>query len=71
MISEIDARTADDLARMAAAVSLLGARLVLTGIRPNVARALVETQAERRGIATYGTLRAALMRIALQGRRRG
>lgn len=69
-ISEIDARTADDLARMAAAVSLLGARFVLTGIRPNVARALVETEAERRGIATYGTLRAALMRIALQGRRR-
>ena len=65
-IGEIDERTADHLTRMAAAVALLGARLVLTGIRANVARALVETGAESREIATYGTLRAALMRIALR-----
>jgi rsbT co-antagonist protein RsbR len=47
---------ADMLVRAARAVQLLGAEVLLTGIRPEVAVTLVELGADLRGIITRGTL---------------
>jgi rsbT co-antagonist protein RsbR len=41
-------------------VRLLGAQVVLTGIRPEVARRLVELGATLHGIVTCGTLQAGI-----------
>ncbi|WP_437497177.1 PAS domain-containing protein [Sorangium sp. So ce1099] len=46
----------DALLRTAQSVRLLGAEVVLTGIRPSVAQALVELGADLGGIVTRGTL---------------
>ncbi|XXY51253.1 PAS domain-containing protein [Sorangium sp. So ce269] len=46
----------DTLLRTARSVRLLGAEVVLTGIRPSVAQALVELGADLGGIVTQGTL---------------
>lgn len=47
---------ADLLVRAARAASLLGSRVLLTGVRPEVARTLVELSADLAGVLTYGTL---------------
>jgi anti-anti-sigma regulatory factor len=48
----LDTQVADTLLRAARAVALLGARLVLTGIRPEVAQLLVGLGADLQGIET-------------------
>ncbi len=56
----VDTHVAGALVKAAQAVKLLGARVVVTGMRPAVAQALVELGADLAGIATLGTLRAGI-----------
>jgi len=59
-VANVDAAVADALIQAARAVKLLGARAVLTGIRPEVADALVSLGADLSGITTCGTLQDAI-----------
>ncbi|HZF54382.1 MAG TPA: PAS domain-containing protein [Polyangiaceae bacterium] len=59
-VSVVDTMVASVLIRVAKAVNLLGAQVVLTGIRPEVARTLVGIGAELTGIQTHGTLQSAI-----------
>jgi rsbT co-antagonist protein RsbR len=56
-VPSVDASVAEALASVTKAVGLLGARVVLTGLGPSAARALVELNLELGGITTKGTLR--------------
>lgn len=66
-VAAVDARVAELLVRAARAVALLGARVLLTGIRPEVARALLELGADLGGVETHGTLQQGVA-AALTGR---
>ncbi len=52
----VDTQVANGLIRAAQAVKLLGAQVVLTGIRPEVAQTLVGLGADLSGLITRGTL---------------
>ncbi|MCS6883230.1 MAG: PAS domain-containing protein [Oscillochloridaceae bacterium] len=52
----VDTQVANTLIQAARAVHLLGARVVLTGIRPEVAQTLVQLGVDLGGILTRGTL---------------
>jgi ABC-type sugar transport system substrate-binding protein len=54
----VDTQVANALVRAAQAVKLLGARVVLTGIRPEVAQTLVGLGVDLSGIVTLGTLQS-------------
>lgn len=56
----INVEVAGALVRAARAARLLGARVVLTGIGPEVATALVELHMDMDGIVTRGTLRSGI-----------
>jgi rsbT co-antagonist protein RsbR len=56
----VDSQVADTLIRVAQAVKLLGAQVVLTGIRPEVAQTLVGLETDLRGIVTCSTLQAGI-----------
>jgi rsbT co-antagonist protein RsbR len=56
----VDTMVASSLIQAAKAARLLGATVVLTGIRPEVSRTLVGIGAELGGIETYGTLQSAI-----------
>lgn len=66
-----DARVADALLQVARAAKLLGARVLLTGIGPEVAQTLVELQTELRGITTLGDLQSGIAHALRSGRSRG
>ncbi|MFO7566545.1 MAG: STAS domain-containing protein [Enhygromyxa sp.] len=53
----IDTHTADYLLRIARSIELLGARCIITGIRPAVAQTMVTLDATFGGIITLATLR--------------
>ncbi|AUX46513.1 hypothetical protein SOCE26_080190 [Sorangium cellulosum] len=53
---EAGAEVTDALIRAARSVRLLGAEIVITGVRPSVAQALVQLEADLGGIVTRGTL---------------
>jgi PAS domain S-box-containing protein len=55
-VSVVDTQVADAFIRASQAVSLLGAQVVLTGIRPEVAQTLVQLGVDLRSIITRGTL---------------
>ena len=59
-VAVVDTQVADALVRAARGVKLLGARVMLTGIRPEVARTLVELAVDLGGIKTYGSLQAGI-----------
>jgi len=59
-VPTVDAPTADALVQAARAVRLIGAEVVLTGIRPEVARTLVTMGVDLSGIPTRGTLRSGI-----------
>ena len=59
-IEVMDTSTADHFIRMARSVGLLGAKCVLSGIRPNIARTIVHMGIDLTGIDSYRTLRDAL-----------
>lgn len=56
----MDAQAADALVRIAGAVRLLGTRLVLTGIRPEIAQVLAGLDVDLKDITTFGTLQAGI-----------
>lgn len=55
-VPSVDAVTADVLVRATRAVQLVGARIILTGIRPDVAVALLELGRDLSGVITRATL---------------
>lgn len=61
-LREVDTEVASALVNAARAVKLLGAEVVVTGMRPAVAHALVESGADLAGITTLATLRAGIAR---------
>jgi rsbT co-antagonist protein RsbR len=63
----VDTQVANVLLRAAQAVKLLGARVVLTGIRPEVAQTLVGLGLDLSGIVTRATLQTGIA-FALAGR---
>jgi anti-anti-sigma regulatory factor len=56
----VDTQVANALLRAAQAVKLLGAQIVLTGIRPEVAQTLVGLGADLNGIVTCGSLQTGI-----------
>lgn len=64
-IRVIDTQVAQALMRTAQAVKLLGARVVLTGIQPQIAQTLVHLGADLSGIVTRSTLQSGIA-FALQ-----
>jgi anti-anti-sigma regulatory factor len=56
----VDTQVADALLRAAQAVKLLGAQVVLTGIRPEVAQTLVGLGTDLRGIVTRSSLQSGI-----------
>ncbi len=65
----VDTAVAGSLLRSAQAVRLLGAEVILTGIRPEVAQTLVAIDARLDGITTRSTLQSAITHVL--GRRIG
>lgn len=59
-VSVVDTQVANALIRAAVSVQLLGARVMITGIRPEVAQTLVGLGVDLRGINAYGTLSSAI-----------
>jgi rsbT co-antagonist protein RsbR len=57
----VDTHVANALVRASRAVGLLGAQVVLTGIRPEVARTLAQMGSELSGIVIYGTLQSGIV----------
>jgi rsbT co-antagonist protein RsbR len=71
-VPTVDADVAHALIQAAKAVQLLGAKTVLTGIRPEVARTLAELTIDLSGIVTQGTLQSGVTyALAAAGRRAG
>jgi rsbT co-antagonist protein RsbR len=62
---------AEALPRAARAASLLGARVIVTGVGPDVARALVALGADLSGVMTSGTLQQGVASALAGGRGRG
>ena len=59
-VEVVDTSTADHLVKMARAVSLLGARVILTGIQPGVAQTMVSLGVDMSGIAMVRNLQEGL-----------
>jgi len=55
-VSEVDTHVAEVLVRAARAAKLLGAEVIMTGIRPAVAQALVDLGADLGGVVTLASL---------------
>ena len=64
-VRDVDSGVADPLVRAARAVGLVGAQVVLTGIKPSVAQTLVDLGVDLGSIVTSGTLQSGI-RYALQ-----
>lgn len=62
----VDTQVANALVRAAQAVNLLGAQVILTGIRPEVAQTLVSLGADLSSIATRSTLQAGIALVMRQ-----
>jgi rsbT co-antagonist protein RsbR len=62
----VDTQVANALIRAAQAVKLLGAKVILTGIRPEVAQTLVSLNVDLAGIATRGTLQSGIAEALVQ-----
>jgi rsbT co-antagonist protein RsbR len=60
-IEAMDTQATDHFLRMARAVKLLGSDCALSGIHPNVARTIVHMGIDLAGVASYRTLREALL----------
>lgn len=59
-VSVVDHEVANSLVRAAQAVKLLGAQVVLTGIRPEVAQTMIELAVDLQGIVTRSTLQSGI-----------
>jgi rsbT co-antagonist protein RsbR len=69
-VADVDAHVAGALIRAARAAELLGAQVILTGLRPGVAARLVHLGIDLKGLVTVGTLQRGVAR-ALSRRRSG
>jgi rsbT co-antagonist protein RsbR len=56
----VDAHVANTIVRAAQAVRLLGAQVMLTGIRAEVARTLIDLNVDLGGVVTHGSLQAGI-----------
>ena len=65
----VDAQVAEALVQASRAVRLLGAAAVLTGVRPEVARALVDVGADLGDIVVHGSLRSGIAYALARGSR--
>ena len=59
-VRTVDGQVAETLVMAGRAVGLLGARMIVTGVRPEVARILVELGTDLQGIVTRATLRTGI-----------
>jgi rsbT co-antagonist protein RsbR len=59
-VAVVDTRVADALLQAARAARMLGAQVILTGIRPEVAQTLVSLGTNLEGIVTRGTLQSGI-----------
>ncbi|MFP4439250.1 MAG: PAS domain S-box protein [Chloroflexaceae bacterium] len=59
-VSVVDTQVAQALIKAAQAVNLIGARVMLTGIQPQIAQTLVHLGVDLRDIQTQGTLQAGI-----------
>lgn len=66
-VAVVDTQVADALLKAARAVRLLGAEVILTGIRPDVAQTLVNLGANLEGIVTRATLQSGIAFAMQQG----
>jgi rsbT co-antagonist protein RsbR len=66
-VSVVDTQVANALLQAARAVRLLGAQVVLTGIRPEVAQTLVGLGVELQGLVTRSTLQSGIAYALHQG----
>ncbi len=65
-VQDVDAHVAGVFIRAAQAVRLLGARVMLTGVKPRIAAMLVTMDVDLRGVMTLGSLQAGIA-AALRG----
>jgi anti-anti-sigma regulatory factor len=70
-VDRVDKGTADHIVTICRAVALLGARVLLSGIRPEVGRALVALRVDLASIATERNLKEALRRCGVGRLSRG
>ncbi|WP_437968836.1 PAS domain-containing protein [Sorangium sp. So ce260] len=70
-VKAVDAQVAEMLVQAARAAGLLGAQVVLTGIQPAIARALIELDVDLRGLVTEGTLQGGIAHAYPVGQARG
>ncbi|WP_437878744.1 AAA family ATPase [Sorangium sp. So ce513] len=70
-VRQLDAAPAAILARTAAALRLVGAQAILTGVRPEAAQQLVRTAAGLDGLLTLGTLQSGMAYALARTRGRG
>ncbi|WP_437480330.1 PAS domain-containing protein [Sorangium sp. So ce1014] len=70
-VRSVDAQVAEVLLQAARAVRLLGARVVLTGIQPAIARMLVDLGVDWQGLVTEATLRGGIDYALRTRERRG
>jgi anti-anti-sigma regulatory factor len=68
-VPEAQEGVTEGLVRAAQAARMLGAQVILTGMRPSIAQALVQMGAALSGIVTRGTLRSGVT-YALQTSKR-
>jgi anti-anti-sigma regulatory factor len=61
-VRTIDTHTAGSLLRVSQSVRLLGAQVILTGLRPEVAQTLVSLGVDVSGLFTMATLQSAIAR---------
>jgi len=66
-VSIIDSSVARTLSRTAKMAALLGARTVLTGLRPSVVAALVDRDIDFNGLLTAATLDAGIRELKSEG----
>jgi anti-anti-sigma regulatory factor len=59
----VDTQVADAFIRTAQAVKLLGARVLITGIQPEMAQTLVQLGIDLSSIQTHGTLRSGIAAV--------
>lgn len=62
-IGMVDEATAHHLVQLSRMLQLLGSRMILTGIRAGVARAIIEHGHDFAGLSSYATLKGALARL--------
>lgn len=65
-VSVVDTQVADTLLRAARAVGLLGARVIMTGIRAEVAQTLIALGVDLSGIITCATLQSGIARANMR-----